>query len=286
MKQRIDEYFVRNALKKRPETAEKHTVGTLLSVCGSYGMAGAAIMSAKAALRSGIGLLKLSVPERIYPIMAGAVPEAVFSFTENIYSNFDLFELQKHCGAVLCGCGLGESSVARSLVLNVIRGSETPIIFDADALNIISHIPDVLTENEVPKILTPHDREFSRLCGVELSEVKNNREELALEFARNYDVIVVLKGHVTLVASPSGELYFNDTVGNAGMACGGSGDVLAGVISSLVAQGNSPFEAACAGVYIHGLAGDFAKKKFGEISMLPTDTVECLPDAFKRIFGE
>lgn len=281
MKYQIDINTVKAAVKKRPENSDKTTVGALLSICGSYGMAGAAIMSAKAALRSGIGLLKLAVPDEIYPILAPAIPEAVFIPTEDI-ANLDVVEKSKYCGAALAGCGLGISDSTRAVVKNMIDNLAEPMIFDADALNVIAENPDILKSAKAPIILTPHDREFSRLCGNSLDEVKANREDLALDFAKKYGVIVVLKGHVTIVASPDGDVLYNDSVGNPGMSTGGSGDVLAGIIASLTAQGSNPFKCAAAGVYIHALAGDIAKEKLGEISMLPTDIIDCLPIAFKR----
>ncbi len=287
MRYPIDKNLVKATVKRRSPDADKSTVGSLLSVCGSYGMAGAAIMSSKAALRSGIGLLKLCVPSSIYPIMAGAVPEAVFYPVEDItVGEFDFLSKSKYCGAILVGCGLSVNSGTRSLVKNIVENSEIPLVLDADALNIIAENPKVLKTSKTVITITPHDREFSRLCEKDLTEVKNNREELALSFAKDYNVIVVLKGHKTIVASPNGDLLYNDALGNAGMATGGSGDVLAGVIASLTAQGFDPFRSACSGVYIHALAGDIAKEKFGEISMLPTDIINCLPDALISIIGK
>ena len=284
MRYQIDKNLVKATIKRRSHDADKSEIGSLLSVCGSYGMAGAAIMSSKAALRSGLGLLKLCVPRSIYPIIAGAVPEAVFYPVEDVaVGDFDFVSKSKYCGAILVGCGLSVNSETRSLVTRIVSESGIPLILDADALNIIAENPDILNASNTVKTITPHDREFSRLCNKDINEVKKNREELALGFAKEYSVNVVLKGHKTIVASPDGDLLYNDTLGNAGMATGGSGDVLAGVIASLTAQGFDPFKSACSGVYVHALAGDIAKEKFGEISMLPTDIVECLPEAYMSI---
>lgn len=280
----IDKSLVKSTIKKRPADADKTTVGSLLSVCGSYGMAGAAIMSAKAALRSGIGLLKLAVPKSIYPIMAAAVPEAVFyPVDDNFLLDFDFTKKSKYCGAILTGCGLSVNNASRALVEDIVLKSEIPVVLDADALNIISEDISLLPKAKAPVILTPHDREFSRLLGCYPETLKGRREELAVKFAERENVIVVLKGHKTIAASPSGDVFYNEELGNAGMATGGSGDVLAGIIASLTAQGFDPFKSAASGVYIHALAGDIAKEKFGEISMLPTDIIECLPEAYKRI---
>ena len=286
MRYPIDKNFVKATIKRRSPDADKTTIGSLLSVCGSYGMAGAAIMSSKAALIIGIGLLKLCVPRSIYPIMAGAVPEAVFYPVEDTsIGEFDFASCSRYCGAVLVGCGLSVSSETRSLVRRIVRKSVVPLVLDADALNIIAEAPDILKQAETEITLTPHDREFARLCDREAGQIKTDREKYALMFAEKYNVNVVLKGHKTVVASPNGDLLYNETLGNAGMATGGSGDVLAGVIASLTAQGFGSFKSACAGVYIHAVSGDIAKDKFGEISMLPTDIVDYLPESFKQIFN-
>ncbi len=280
----IDKNLVRSAIKKRKPDSDKTTVGSLLSICGSYSMAGAAIMSAKSALRSGIGLLKLAVPKSVYPIVAPVVPEAVFYPVEdNFLSDFDFIEKSKYCRAILIGCGLSVNNATRELVENVILKSEIPLVLDADALNIVSENTSVLSKANVQIIITPHDREFARMLGCYPEMLNGKREELSLKFAERYGVIVVLKGHKTVVANPSGDVLYNEQLGNAGMATGGSGDVLAGIIASLIAQGFDCFKSACSGVYIHALAGDIAKEKFGEISMLPTDIIDCLPNAFKMI---
>ncbi len=279
----IDKNIVKEVVKKRPRNADKTTVGTLLSVCGSYGMAGAAVMSSRSALRSGAGLLKLCVPVYIYPIIAGAVPEAVFIPLKKI-SDLDVEKNLKYTSAVLCGCGLGISDDSRAVVRNLIRYSEAPLIFDADALNIIAEDISVLKAAKSEVVLTPHDREFARLLGCYPEMLKNKREQLASTFAKRNNVIVVLKGSKTIVAHPNGDVLFNEELGNPGMAVGGSGDVLAGIIASLTAQSRNAFKSAAAGVFIHALAGDIAAEKFGEISMLPTDIIDCLPEAFKRLF--
>lgn len=280
----IDKNIVRATVKKRPEDSDKTTVGTLLSFCGSYSMAGAAIMSSKSALRSGIGLLKLCVPDSIYPIVAPVVPEAVFVPYANT-SEISVKEKSKYCGAILAGCGLSVNGQTRELVKNIITQAEIPAVLDADALNIVAEKPEILRMTRSSLILTPHNREFSRLVSKPVDEVIENREELAFDFARKHGVIVVLKGHKTIVTDGV-DLLYNDSIGNAGMACGGSGDVLAGVIASLAAQGFDLFGCACSGVYLHALAGDIAKEKFGEISMLPTDIINCLPQAFINILGK
>lgn len=280
----IDKNLVKSTIKKRSPESDKTTVGSLLSVCGSYGMAGAAIMSSKAALRSGIGLLKVAVAKSVYPIVASAVAEAVFyPIDDNFISDFDFMEKSRYCSAILAGPGLSVNNATYELVEDMILKSEIPLILDADALNILSGNTSLLKSAKAPVILTPHDREFSRLLGCYPEMLKGKREELALKFSERYGVIVVLKGHKTIVASPSGDILYNEELGNAGMATGGSGDVLSGMIASFTAQGFEPFKAAASGVYLHALGGDIAKEKFGEYSLLPTDIIECIPEAFKRM---
>ncbi len=280
----IDKNLVKSTIKKRPVEADKTTVGSMLSVCGSYGMAGAAIMSSKAALKSGIGLLKAAVPKSIYPILASCIPEAVFyPIDDNFLSDFDFAEKSKYCSAILAGPGLSVNNAVKELVENIILKSEIPLVLDADALNIVSENTSILSECKAPVIITPHDREFCRLVGCYPDRLQNRREELALKFSERYNVIVVLKGHKTLVASPSGELYYNEQLGNPGMAAGGSGDVLSGITASFAAQGFDPFKSAASAVYIHALAGDIAKEKYGEFSMLPSDIIECIHIAFKEL---
>lgn len=280
----IDKNLVKSTIKKHPVDSDKTTVGAMLSICGSYGMAGAAIMSSKAALRSGIGLLKIATVKSVYPIVASAVPEAVFyPIDDNFISDFDFEKKSRYCSAVLAGPGLSVNNATRELVENTILKSEIPLILDADALNIVSGNASILTRAKAPVVLTPHDREFSRLLGCYPDMLKGRREELALKFSERYGVIVVLKGHKTVVASPDGELVYNEKLGNAGMATGGSGDVLSGMIASFTAQGFEPFKSAASAVYLHALAGDIAKEKLGEFSLLPTDIIECIPKAFKTL---
>lgn len=285
----IDNLTVREALVERENDSNKGTFGSLLAICGSYSMAGAGIMAGKAALRSGIGLLKMAVPESIYPIIASAIFESVyFPLKENENGTLSkketpfLLKKAEECRAVLIGCGMQNNSDTRFITRSFIERYSKPLILDADALNSITDDVSVLKNATAPVIITPHPGEMARLINSSVSYVQENREEVAKRFATENNVYVVLKGYQTVVAAPDGRIKINNT-GNPGMATGGSGDVLAGVISSLVAQNpQKSFECACAGVYIHGITGDIARDKLGEISMLPTDLIECLPEAFKK----
>lgn len=277
-------YLLKNAIAPRPDDAHKGTMGTLLSICGSYGMAGAGILSGTAALRSGLGLLKCALPKCIYPIMAVRLPESVYLPLEETpegrisAENLPYLLGQKY-DAVLLGCGLSVCGDTKAIVEGFIRGCEKPMVLDADALNCIADNPAVLKYAKAPVIITPHPMEMARLCGNTAAGVNENREKTAREFSSRYGVITVLKGAGTIISSPDGKAKINMT-GNSGMATGGSGDVLAGICAALLAQGQAPFDCACAAVYLHGLAGDFAAKRLGKISMLPSDIIDELPNAF------
>ena len=283
--ERTDKNTVKKAVAPRPDDAHKGTMGTLLSICGSYGMAGAGILSGTAALRSGLGLLKCALPKSIYPIMAARLPESVYlPLEENADGRISALNLpyllSQKSDAVLLGCGLGVCGDTKAIVEGFIRSCERPMVLDADALNCIADDPEALKNAKAPIIITPHPMEMARLCGVTAAEVNDNREMTARTFAARYGVITVLKGAGTVIASPDGKARINMT-GNSGMATGGSGDVLAGICASLIAQGKVPFDCACAAVYLHGLAGDFAAKRLGKIPMLPSDIIDELPNAFK-----
>lgn len=273
--------FVRGVLPSIPADSHKGSRGRLLLVCGSYGMAGACIMAARAALRSGVGLLHIAAEERIYPILAQAVPEAVFT----IFNPQAPTECEAYlCGALsqasacVIGCGLG--TLADTLLSIILNHSTVPTLLDADALNAAARKPELLTEHRCPLILTPHPGEMARLSGLSISAVQASRLALAREFAKETDSVVLLKGVGTLIADPDGRILRNPT-GNAGLARGGSGDVLSGIIGSLLAQGAAPFEAAAAGAWLHGTAADSLANTIGIRAMLPTDLMEELPGVLR-----
>lgn len=286
--EQTDRNIVKKAVFDRPDDANKGTLGSLLCICGSFGMAGAAIMAGKAALRCGLGLLKAALPKSIYPIAAGAIFESVFFPLEETpdgkisKNNIDflLCEAEKS-SAVLIGCGLSVCNDTKALVNSFIEKCTKPLVLDADALNCVAENPDILKKAKTPIIITPHPGEMARLVRSTPKAINENRAEIASDFAKEYGVVTVLKGAGTIIASPDGRLMINRT-GNSGMATGGSGDVLAGMTGSLLAQCAKPFDAAAAAVYLHGLAGDIAAEKLGRISMLPTDLINEIPQAYKR----
>ena len=284
-----DRLLFNKAVFNRPDDSNKGTLGSLLCICGSYGMAGAAIMAGKAALRCGIGLLKIAVPKSIYPVCATNILESVYYPLEETSNgvisskNTDfLLEMCEKSSAVVIGCGLSVCDDTKNLVQSVITNCEKPLVIDADALNCICNKPEILKNLKAPAIITPHPGEMARLLHSTPKTVNSNRENTAIDFAKKFGVVTVLKGAGTIIASPDGEVYINHT-GNSGMATGGSGDILSGIIGSLLAQGASPINAAAAGVFLHGTIGDLASEKLGKISMLPTDMIDMIPTAYLKL---
>ena len=285
---RVDfDYFERH-FPRRPADAHKGTMGTLVSLTGSFGFAGAAILSAKAALRSGVGLHYQVLPESIYPLFGAAVQESVcvpvkgkegrlcLSDTETIRPTLD------RATAVLIGCGMGCTEDTAEAEKAVLTSSKCPVIIDADGINALArHIHSIEgCQGEI--ILTPHVKEFSRLSGLSVEEILSDPAKHAEEYSlRHRDVTLVLKGHRTYIAK-NGDVYEN-IAGNSGMAKGGSGDVLAGIIASLTAQGILPYHAAVMGVHIHALAGDIAAAKLSQTAMLPSDIIDSLPEIYTKI---
>ena len=284
-----DRLLFNKAVFNRPDDSNKGTLGSLLCICGSYGMAGAAIMAGKAALRCGIGLLKIAVPKSIYPVCATNILESVYYPLEETSNgvisskNTDfLLEMCEKSSAVVIGCGLSVCDDTKNLVQSIITNCEKPLVIDADALNCICNKPEILKNLKAPAIITPHPGEMARLLHSTPKTVNSNRENTAIDFAKKFGVVTVLKGAGTIIASPDGEVYINHT-GNSGMATGGSGDVLSGIIGSLLAQGASPINAAAAGVFLHGTIDDLAAEKLGKISMLPTDMIDMIPTAYLKL---
>lgn len=284
-----DRLLFNKAVFNRPDDSNKGTLGSLLCICGSYGMAGAAIMAGKAALRCGIGLLKIAVPKSIYPVCATNILESVYYPLEETSNgvisskNTDfLLEMCEKSSAVVIGCGLSVCDDTKNLVQSVITNCKKPLVIDADALNCICNKPEILKNLKAPAIITPHPGEMARLLHSTPKTVNSNRENTAIDFAKKFGVVTVLKGAGTIIASPDGEVYINHT-GNSGMATGGSGDVLSGIIGSLLAQGAAPINAAAAGVFLHGTIGDLAAEKLGKISMLPTNMIDMIPTAYLKL---
>ncbi|WP_300462077.1 NAD(P)H-hydrate dehydratase [Desulfobacula sp.] len=261
----------------------KGSYGHLLVIAGSVGKTGAAALCANAAMRCGTGLVTLGVAQSLNPIMESLVLEPMTcplpEREKGYLSDHCLAEIQTLLTgkqALALGPGLGTRAGTRQLVQALIQTSEVPLILDADALNGIADTPDVLNEKKVPAVITPHPGEMARLCGVTVSEIQADRIGRASKFARAFDTLVVLKGAQTIVSLPDGRSYVCPT-GNPGMACGGMGDVLTGMIAGFCAQGFSPEQASLAGVYIHGLCADHLSRDMGRFGFLATDMVQRIP---------
>ncbi len=286
---RVDFDYIERHFPARPSDAHKGTMGTLCALTGSFGFAGAAILSAEAALKTGVGLLYQVLPERIYPLFGTAVPESVCVPVRGNEGGTlcpaDLEAVSRatdKATAVLIGCGLGCSEDTAAVVEAVLRQAKCPVILDADGINVIARHKHILSEGRTDLILTPHVKEFSRLSGQSVEEILEAPAKAALDFSRSHrDITLVLKGHRTYITR-NGECYEN-IAGNSGMAKGGSGDVLAGIIASLTAQGTEPYAAAVSGVHIHALAGDIAAAKYSQTSMLPSDIIEALHEIYAKI---
>lgn len=272
---------VLSILPDRRENAHKGDFGRILLLCGSRGYTGAAWFSAMGALRTGAGLVYLGVPESIYTIEAVKLNEPiVFPLPEEDgkLSTNAIAEVQKLLpimDAVLVGPGLGISHGTSEMLKWILQNYSGPVVVDADGINVLAQHMDILRERHFPTILTPHPGEFSRIC----SKPNADRQSAAMTFAKENNCILVLKGHRTVITDGK-QCYINPT-GNPGMAVGGSGDVLAGMIVSLIGQGIDPLQAAACGAYLHGAAGDICAKNKGQYGMLPSDMVEVLPRLLK-----
>jgi ADP-dependent NAD(P)H-hydrate dehydratase / NAD(P)H-hydrate epimerase len=277
----LTENYVRQLIKPRTKFSHKGTFGHSLLVVGSYGKMGAAIMSAQALLRSGAGLLTVCVPHCGYEIIQTSVPEAMVIVNGNEFIQLSEIDVSPYTTFGV-GPGIGTETDTQQSVKVLLSSFKKPIVIDADALNAVSLNKEWLNLIPHNSILTPHPKEFERLT----NEVENDFERhlLQIEFSKKYLVYVVLKGAHTCITTPDGESYFNST-GNSGLAKGGSGDVLTGLITGLLAQGYTSLEASIIGVYIHGLAGDITKEEKGEMAMIPTDVIENISNAFKRLLG-
>ncbi len=274
---------------KREKEAQKGDFGRLLCLTGSRNMPGACMLSTEAALRCGTGLVTVAtVPENSMRLTA-AVPEAMWlslqtdadGFFLNEENHTALLSLIKQAGAILIGCGMGVTGNTRELTKWVLKTACCPVIVDADGLNCIAGCIESVRREETNWILTPHPGEMARLAGCTIAEVQMNRADAAQDFVRRIPATLALKGAGTLVAQ--GKRMAINSTGNPGMSRGGSGDVLAGMIASFAAQGIPAWDAVCAGVYLHGAAGDLAAQRFSEQAMLPRDILGCLPELFRRL---
>ena len=271
--------YIRSLMRRRKADSHKGDYGHAMLIGGSYGMMGAAILASKACMRSGVGLLTTHVPSCGYQIMQVSAPEVMCSVDPS-HSFFSASPPLERYDAVAVGPGLGTNPETVRAMEVLLRSRPVNLIIDADAINIIAKNRELLPLLPPGTIFTPHKMEFSRLTGEDVTE--ENRRKLQTEFSHKYSAVVVLKGAGTSITTPEGGYYVN-TTGNPGMATAGSGDVLTGVLLALVAQGYTLAEAACIGVYLHGLAGDMAAEDIGETSLISGDLIEYLQDAFREM---
>ncbi len=272
---------VLSLLPERDPWGHKGDFGKILLLCGSRGYTGAAAMAAMGALRSGAGLVYLGVPECIYAIEAIKLTEpVVFPLPDqdgmlSAASADAILELLPKMDAVLVGCGLGQSEDTYFVVETILKEAHCPVVLDADGINVLSGHMDILRGRKHPTILTPHDGEFCRIGG----EIGTDRLASAAHFAKEWNAIVLLKGHRTCISD--GKTHYINFTGNPGMAVGGSGDVLAGIIVSLLGQGLDSLTAVACAAWLHGAAGDICASEIGQYGMLPSDMIQILPRLMK-----
>ena len=264
---------------KRLSRTHKGTYGRLAAFAGSQNMNGAAFLLCRAAYRIGAGLVELCSEEDVLREVRGNIPEVIGTVLKEIQGGlFDLEGIKdrlKNAQAAAAGCGIGVSPKTEDFIEKLLYYCEVPLVLDADALNILSSNPNILSKAKAHVIVTPHPKEMSRLTGLTVKEILENTVETAKEFSAKYNVITLLKDNRSIIANPKGEIYINLT-GSPAMSKAGAGDVLTGIIGGLLAQGAEPFKAAAAGAYIHGKAGEKAQREYGEYGVMASDIIKCI----------
>jgi NAD(P)H-hydrate epimerase len=276
-------------IPKRPEESNKGDYGKVFIIAGSVGMTGAAYLCSQGALKAGSGLVTCGIPKSLNQIMEIKLTEAMtlpLPETKNhslsLKAKDEILNFSKKCDSVAIGPGLGQNKETQKLVKELITKIKSPIVLDADGINALNGNMQILKTRKQKTVITPHPGEMSHLIKKDIKYIQSNRKNIAKKIAKETAAVVCLKGHKTVVASPNGKIYIN-TTGNSGMASGGVGDVLTGIITSFIGQGMDCFSASVVSVYIHGLAGDIATTKKGQFSMIASDIIEYLPNAFRSI---
>jgi len=275
-------------LKPRPPQTHKGDVGHVFIIAGSVGLTGAATLCSLGALRVGAGLVTLGIPEslndilevKLTEVMTKPLPETK-DRSLSLQALPELVSVIEQVSAVAIGPGLSQQPQTKQLVRQLVPRVTKPCVVDADGLNALAEEPQVLKRLQLPMVLTPHPGEMARLIRQSSQDVQRDRERTAKEFATHFSVVVALKGYQSVVANVDGEVYVNDT-GNPGMASGGCGDVLTGMIAGLLGEGLSLFDAARLGVYLHGLAGDLAAAKQGQVGLIASDLLDTIPLAIRQ----
>lgn len=276
----LTQEIVRSFLCKRDPESHKGNYGHALLMAGSKGKMGACLLATEGCLRTGVGLLTVHIPQCGYEIVQSSIPEAMVSIDPaEEFISICPSEINKY-KSIGIGPGIGTSSETKSALVDLLKTYLRPVVIDADAINILAEDHTLWSSIPQNSILTPHPGEFKRLVGA--WENKEDQLERLKDTSRRMNAIIVLKGHQTLICTPEGKVYEN-TTGNPGMAKGGSGDVLTGMITSFLSQGYNSEESAILAVYIHGLAGDLAAQKLTEYAMLPSDLIKEIPSAFRML---
>ena len=286
--------YIGSLIMPRNKNAHKGDFGHVMIVAGSRGMTGAAVLSGYGALRCGAGLVTVAVPETQQNVIAAHIrpeamtlglPDKVGKFSSNAYKKIIDFITKRKVSSMVLGPGIGKSSEITKLVKKLLNSVRIPLVLDADGLNALSGSAGLLKKAKADVIITPHPGELSRLSGLTAGRINKNRIESAENCAKKYGVVCVLKGHKTVISE--GTKTFVNSTGNPGMASGGTGDVLSGMIAALLPQVKEPklLNAAIAGVYFHGLAGDMASKVNTQIGLLAEDLAEAVPNAIKKALG-
>lgn len=278
---------IKRLLPCRKPDAHKGDFGHVLVIAGSLGMTGAAALASMGALLSGSGLVTLGIPKSLNPILEVKLTEVMTKPLDETSGQSlsaaalpKILEFSKKIDCAAIGPGLSGNFSTERLVKRLIISLNKPIVLDADGINALKGDASILRSAKAPIVITPHIGEMSRLISLPRDKIVKAKEKVAKKFANQYNVVCVLKGYRTVVADPKGKVYVNLT-GNPGMATGGAGDVLTGMIASFIGQGIKPFDAAKMGVFLHGFAGDLAAEEKGEVSLIASDILNKLPDAIK-----
>ncbi len=281
-------------LPKRDPFSHKGSFGRALLICGSRRMVGCCTLATEGALRSGAGIVTLAFPDCLYTSLTSRLTENLFLPVStnsdgciSVDSINSIIDACKASDVVMVGCGLGINDSIKYLVKALVTQNEKPLIMDADALNCLSEFNDILLSKKCEILLTPHPGEMSRLCGLSISDVENNREEIIIDFCKTYNVNVLLKGHETLICNSSADnLYVNKT-GNTGLSKGGAGDLLSGIITGLTPSLKGDlFDSAALGAFVHGMSADLLKKDMSEYSILPSDCAKTLGKVYSILENE
>ena len=294
IKNSLDIKTASKLLPKREPFSHKGSFGRALLICGSKNMVGCCALATEGALRSGAGIVTLAFPDSLYTALTSRLTENLFlplsTNKDGCISSDSIKNLLSACknsDVIMVGCGLGTSESVKELVKALVTENEKPLIMDADALNCLSEFNDVLLNKKCEILLTPHPGEMSRLCGLSVADIEENREEIIVDFCKTYKVNVLLKGHETLICNSSADsLYINKT-GNTGLSKGGAGDLLSGIIAGLTPsmKGNL-YDSAVLGAFVHGMSADLLKNEMSEYSILPSDCAKVLGKVYSLIENE